>query len=86
MTVRICIKRAKNVELRTREHQRPAGYGHRDPPGQGTATPARTRSKATSSKPRDDYSAPNVLGEMNFPIAGLVCDQINLAIVVPCHI
>ena len=27
-----------------------------------------------------------VSGEMNFPIARLVCDQINLAVIIPCHI
>jgi hypothetical protein len=31
-------------------------------------------------------SPPNVSGEMNFPIARLVCDQINLAVIIPCHI
>ena len=32
------------------------------------------------------WPTPNVSGEMNFPIARLVCDQINLAVVIPCHI
>ena len=28
----------------------------------------------------------NLSGEMSFPIAGLVGDQINLAVVIPCYI